>query len=312
MKCRVCRGPAIIDLKRHNANFCGEHFERFCNQQVAKAIDEFEMFEPDARLLVAVSGGKDSLAAWAILRELGYDADGLYIGLGIGEYSDISGGYAQAFADARGLTLHVVDLADEYGYDVPNGAKAAKRVPCSACGMSKRHIFDRVALEHGYDVLVTGHNLDDEAAVLFGNVLHWQVDYMARQHPVLPERDGLPRKVKPLVRLDEREMAAYCVVTGIDYMLDECPMSSGNSHLRYKEALNLIEQASPGTKAMFFHNFLNQAAHHFADVGDEQRDELRACTTCGGPTPNDVCAFCRLVERAGGQPVAFTRAPSRS
>ena len=161
---------------------------------------------------------------------------------------------------------------------------------------------------------VTGHNLDDEAAVLFGNVMHWETEYLARQHPVLPERDGLPRKVKPLVRLDEREMAAYCVVTGIDYILDECPMAAGNKHLRYKDALNMIEVTSPGTKQAFFHRFLAQAAPLFQATGDELRGHLGACQTCGTPTPNDVCAFCRLVERAGGSavPVHFTadRRPS--
>ena len=96
MKCRVCRGPAVIDLRRHNANFCGEHFTRFCRDQVAKAIDDFDMLGPDDRVLVAVSGGKDSLAVWDLLVGLGYQADGLYIGLGIGEYSDTSGRYARS------------------------------------------------------------------------------------------------------------------------------------------------------------------------------------------------------------------------
>ncbi|KAG1647979.1 tRNA-5-methyluridine(54) 2-sulfurtransferase [Nymphon striatum] len=255
------------------------------------------------KLLVAVSGGKDSLAIWHILHNLGYDVDGLYIGLGIGDYSEPSGQFAKTFADEHGLNLVVVDITEEYGYDIPNGSRAAKRAPCSACGMSKRHIFDRVAVEGGYDVLVTGHNLDDEAAVLFGNVLHWQTDYLARQHPVLPERNGLPRKVKPLVRLDEREMAAYCVITGIDYILDECPMAVGNKHIRYKDALNEIELASPGSKAAFFHKFLSQGAPFFQEAAEELRDGLNPCETCGQPTPNDVCAFCRLVERAGGQPV---------
>jgi len=314
MKCRVCRGPAVIDLKRHNANFCGDHFLRFCQQQVEKAISEFDMFEPTDKLLVAVSGGKDSLALWHILHGLGYDVDGLYIGLGIDNYSDVSGEYAKKFADAHGLKLTFVDIVEEYGYDVPNGSRAARRAPCSACGMSKRHIFDRVALEGNYDVLLTGHNLDDEAAVLFGNVLHWQTDYLARQHPVLPARNGLPRKVKPLVRLDEREMAAYCVVAGIDYMLDECPMAAGNKHLRYKDALNSIEAASPGSKQAFFHKFLGQAAHFFEGAAQELRDELQPCDTCGAPTPSGTCAFCRLVDRAGGTavPVQLTQAPSRT
>jgi len=311
MKCRVCRGPAVIDLKRHNANFCSEHFVRFCHQQVEKAVGEYDMFSPTDRLLVAVSGGKDSLAIWHILHTLGYQVDGLYIGLGIEDYSDTSAVFAKDFADEHGLTLTIVDLVDEYGYDVPSGSKAARRAPCSACGMSKRHIFDRVAVEGGYDVLITGHNLDDEAAVLFGNVLHWQTDYLARQHPVLPARHGLPRKVKPLVRLDEREMAAYCVVSGIEYMLDECPMAAGNKHLRYKDALNSIEAASPGSKAAFFHKFLSQGAPFFQEAAQDLRDELAPCLTCGAPTPNEVCAFCRLVERAGGQPVQLTSGPSR-
>ncbi len=76
-------------------------------------------------------------------------------------------------------------------------------------------------------MLVTGHNLDDEAAVLFGNTLRWDVEYLARQLPVLPARDGFPKKVKPLVRLTERETAAWCIVRGIDYLVDECPMAVG-------------------------------------------------------------------------------------
>jgi len=270
------------------------------------------MIEPDDRLLVAVSGGKDSLAVWQILVELGYAADGLYIGLGIDDYSDVSGNFARDFATGHDLHLIEFDLATEHGYTVPSAAEATKRVPCSPCGTSKRHIFDRVATKGGYDVLVTGHNLDDEAAVLMGNTLRWQTDYLARQHPVLESRNGLPKKVKPLVRLDEREMAAYCVINGIDYMLDECPMAKGNSHLRYKDALNLIEADAPGSKAAFVHNYWSRGMAAFAEHGEDQRLELGECTSCGAATPNDICAFCRLVERAGGQPVSLTtKSPSK-
>ena len=194
MKCRVCRGPAIIDLPRHNANFCAEHFVELCKRQVAKAIKDFDMLGRDDRVLVAVSGGKDSLALWDLLLELGYQADGLYIGLGIGEYSDESKSFAEAFAAERGLDLRTIMLRDDFGFDVPTAARATKRVPCSACGMTKRHLFDQAALDGGYDVVATGHNLDDEAAVLFGNTLRWEIEYLARQVPALPARDGFPEE----------------------------------------------------------------------------------------------------------------------
>lgn len=304
MKCRVCREPAIIDVPRHNANFCGPHFLEMCRRQVIKAIDDYEMMTKDDRILVAVSGGKDSLAVWDMLIELGYQADGLYVGLGIGEYSDISGEYAQAFADDRGLKLITVSLRDEYGYDVPTATRATRRVPCSACGMSKRHIFDKAAIDGNYTVLVTGHNLDDEAAVLYGNTLRWELEYLARQLPVLPARNGFPKKVKPLVRLSEREMAAWCVIRGIDYLVDECPIAAGNKHLGFKEALNKIEADSPGTKTAFYLNFVEKVAPLFASFALGDDVTLQPCTRCGSPTTAEVCAFCTLVEKsAAHEPV---------
>ncbi len=300
MKCRVCRGPAIIDVRRHNANFCAEHFLRLCRDQVAKAIRQFDMLAADDRVLVAVSGGKDSLAVWDLLTELGYAADGFYLGLGIDDYSQDSEGYARRYADGRGLRLHTVDLPATHGFDIPDGARAARRAPCSACGLSKRHLFDDAARRGGYDALATGHNLDDEAAVLMGNTLRWQTEYLGRQLPVLAARDGFPRKVKPLVRLSERETAAYCLLRGIDYIVEECPMAAGNKHLAYKAALNDIEVESPGAKHDFYFGFLDRASARFRAEVERDRDGLAPCERCGSPTDAGVCAFCRLAERAAG------------
>jgi tRNA-5-methyluridine54 2-sulfurtransferase len=298
VKCTSCRGQAVIDLPRHNAGFCGPCFDRHCREQVVRAVEHFDMFGRDDRILVAVSGGKDSLALWDILLELGYQADGLYLGLGIGEYSDSSAEAARRYAAGRGATLHEVDLPAEVGFDIPTGSVAAKRTPCSACGLSKRHLFNQVAIERGYPVVATGHNLDDEAAVLFGNVLRWDLAYLARQLPALPAADGFAKKVKPLVRLGERETAAYCVLKGIDYQVEECPMSAGNRHLGYKDSLNAIEVRSPGSKAAFYFGFIERIAPLVAGEAAAGRDALHPCPTCGAPTVSDLCAFCRLVERA--------------
>ena len=279
-----------------------------CRRQVEKAIHDHQMLNKSDRILVAVSGGKDSLAVWDMLIDLGYQADGLYVALGIGEYSEESRGYTERFADERGLKLTVVSLRDDYGYDIPTASRATGRVPCSACGMSKRHLFDKAAIDGGYDVVVTGHNLDDEAAVLFGNALRWDVEYLARQLPVLPSRHGFPKKVKPLIRLSEREMAAWCVVRGIDYIVDECPIAAGNKHIGFKEVLNALEEKSPGTKASYYLGFLDRMAPVLAGIAASGADSVTPCTRCGAPTgceEGSLCAFCRLVERsAAHEPVS--------
>jgi uncharacterized protein (TIGR00269 family) len=288
----------VIEVRRHNAGFCAACFLHHCKEQVRRAIDQYDMLSAGDRVLVAVSGGKDSLALWDILLDLDYEVDGLYLGLGIGEYSDESGGYARAFAAARHARLVEIDLPTDVGFDVPNGARIARRAPCSACGLSKRHLFNKAALDGGYDVVATGHNLDDEAAVLFGNTLRWVTDYLGRQLPVLPAADGFVRKVKPLIRLSERETAAYCVLRGIDYIVEECPMAEGNKHLGYKDALNRIEEQSPGTKAAFYFGFLDRVSSLFAPAAAAEQETLRSCATCGSPTTGEVCAFCKLVARA--------------
>jgi tRNA-5-methyluridine54 2-sulfurtransferase len=298
-----CREAAVMEVARHRAAYCAEHFVDHVRSQVRDAISRHDMLSYNDRILVAVSGGKDSLALWDVLLDMGYRADGLYLGLGIGEYSDESGALVAAYARSRGAVLHTVDLASEYGYTIPEATGMRNRSSCGVCGLSKRYVFNRVALQHGYDVMATGHNLDDEAAQLLGNVLRWQTPFMARQSMVLPAtEEGMAKKVKPLYRLGEREMAAYCVIKGLDYVVEECPMVGGNTVMRYKDALNELERHSPGTKAQFLFGFLDRVRPvHFADA-DTDAQSLAGCAECGQPTSTRsdgpvVCAFCRTRER---------------
>lgn len=301
MKCRKCNERAAFNMRRHKLAFCEAHYLEWFPAQVERTIHKYRMFRPDERLLMAVSGGKDSLGLWDVLLRLGYQADGLYIDLGIDgglSYSARSRQMIERFLEDRpGVTLHVVDLRATYGETVPQVARRKMRgraKPCSLCGLIKRHEMNRIAASYGYDVLVTGHNLDDEAAVLLGNVLQWQVGYLARQAPVLEEQPGLARKVKPLCLLYEREVAAYTLMRGIEYIYEECPYVEGSTSIFYKELLNRLEANSPGAKLQFYLHFLRARRE---GLFQEQAEgvEMTDCPVCGQPTTAPgMCAFCRL------------------
>ena len=293
MRCLKCRADAWVEVRRHNAAYCNTCFVGFFRDQVDRAIRGHRMFSHAERVLVAVSGGKDSLALWDVLLEGGYQAAGLYIDLGIGEYSAESKRMTEQFAASRGATLHFVGLQEEFGYTIDLVEAQTGRKPCSGCGLTKRYLFNRRAAELGYDVVATGHNLDDEAATLLGNILHWQTGYLARQSPVLEaEEAGLVRKVKPLYRLSEHETAAYAVIRGIDYVVEECPNAVGARSMLYKDALNVLEERSPGAKQSFLLGFLERGRPAFSATDEH---ELQPCADCGQPTTTPRCAFCRLV-----------------
>jgi uncharacterized protein (TIGR00269 family) len=305
MKCRKCGQKAVVNMRQHRLALCKDDYLEWLPEQTERFIRKYSMFDRHEKILVAVSGGKDSLSLWDILVRLEYQADGLYIGLGIDGgigYSQSSHEFTRRFAEKNQLTLHTVDVEQEYGASIPVLADVSQRGhgrPCAVCGLAKRHVMNRIARDMGYDVLATGHNLDDEAAVLFGNTLNWSADFLLRQGPVLPESPGLARKVKPLCRFYEREMAAYALLRGIDYIYEECPYAEGSTSIYHKEVLNQMENVHPGTKLNFYLRFL--AAREQGLFGDRRVGgaALRACTACGQPTSAPgKCSFCRMIERS--------------
>ncbi len=295
MKCIRCRERAEIHLRQHNSAFCRTCYVFYFHRQVERAIHKESMFTPEDEVLVAVSGGKDSLALWDVLVALGYRTVGLHLALGIGEYSATSTEKTEQFARARGLRLITVPLASEGpGLAISTVATSTNRKPCAACGTVKRHYFDGVAAEHGFRVVATGHNLDDEAARLLGNVLRWQTEHLAKQSPVLqPNHAKFARKVKPLFRISEYEAAVYAFVRGIDYIVEECPNSVGATQLVYKDVLNRLEAAMPGTKLTFVQEFLRAGRPAF--VTAEAAPPPETCERCGMPSYGAICSFCRLV-----------------
>lgn len=302
MHCRKCGNDAVINMRHHKLSLCGGHYMDWFLAQTDRTIEKYRMFSRQDQVLVAVSGGKDSLSLWDGLLKLGYRADALYIGLGINEtvpYSDQSLEKTRAFAELHTESkLIIVDVEETFGKTIPEIAREKARGhgrPCAACGLSKRYIMNRIAAEHGYSVLATGHNLDDEVAVLMQNTLRWQTGYLARQSPVLLSTNPhLAKKVKPFCRFYERETATYALACGIDYIYDECPHATGNLTNFYKTLLNQLEGQSPGAKLAFYLEFL-RARGEGAFEQFNQVELLHECEVCGQPTSAPGrCAFCRM------------------
>ena len=307
MRCKRCGEKAVAEVPQHRMALCKPCYADWFPTYTAKTIKKFDMLERGDRVLVAVSGGKDSVALWQVLVDLGYDTDGLVIDLGIGYngkaahegygYSTDSTEYARRTAERLGRPLWVIDLRRFMGKTVPE-LQRGQRPVCSACGVVKRYFMNRVAFEGGYDCIATGHNLDDEVAALFGNVLTWDINFLSRKAPVSPQSgDRLMKKIKPFCYFTERETAIYTILSGIPYIHDECPNSFGATTITYKELINRLESQAPGTKRRFFDGFLRRRVLFQVD---ETRMEMAYCGRCGMPSPLELCGFCRM---AGDAPI---------
>ena len=296
MKCTRCKATAVVALPSHHAGFCEACFLDFFTKQVEKGIRRQGLFTHEDKILVAISGGKDSLALMYELDRLGYDVTGLHIDLGIPGSSQAARAVSERFCAQHGLQLIVKEMEKE-GLAIPQVKARINRPICSVCGKIKRHFFNKTALEGGYTALATGHNLDDEIARLFSNTLRWDTAYLADQGPLLEAREGdggFARKVKPLWRLSEFETANYAFLRGIDYHFAPCPYSKGASFTFHKHIWADIEEHMPGRKLNFYHGFLERGRPAFTEAARQQEESLAPCTQCGFPTSSETCGVCRI------------------
>ncbi len=296
MICTRCKSKnAEVELIRHHAALCKDCFEHFFVNQVQKAIKKWNMFSYDDKILIAISGGKDSLSLWSVLASLGYNVSGLFIDLGIDGFSSIAKKKVLDFSKRIDGKLIVIDLEQE-GVSIPKAHKILRRNSCSLCGQIKRYYFNYAANKGGFDILVTGHNLDDEVSRLFANVLHWKIEYLKDQSPLLQAQNGLIKRAKPFYRLTEYEIAAYAFFHNIDYFINDCPLSRGATFSYYKHELNRLEMNSHSTKMEFYQGFLKHIKPLFA--GNSNYKDIEPCKQCGYPaTKNGLCFVCNLKEK---------------
>ena len=300
MRCKFCERPAFIKLHYPRTYLCPEHFTEYFERKVKRTIERYKLIRLGERVLVVVSGGKDSAVTAYVLKKLGYDIECLHINLGIGEYSEKSEEYAKKQCEALGVPLHIVRVKELLDHGI--GEVRTRRPTCSYCGLTKRYIFNKFAYDNGFDAVATGHNLDDEASFIFANLMNWNTQYLAKQGPITPEQFNgkLVKKIKPLYELTEREVVAYALANGIEYHIEECPHAVGATTIEYKGILNEMEEKRPGTKINFVKGYLRKK--HLFEV-ELQETELRECKVCGMPSSGEVCSFCRFWRRE--EPLSF-------
>lgn len=250
------------------------------------------MIKKDDKVAVAVSGGKDSIAVAKALKEIGYDITIFHADCAIrqGDYSKRSREIVEEFASKENLPVIVVEYEKELGLDIKEVARIARKGICGVCGMVKRYLFNREARD--YNVIVTGHNLDDESASLLSSLIFWK-EYMIRQWPVLAEEGSLKRKVKPLVLTSEAETRLYCEVLNLPFNSIPCPLRSEKYGL-FKEFIYKLDDEMPASVLNFFKGFLRNKKQ----VVFEGKDiVLSPCERCGYMTNVGICSYCRLKEK---------------
>jgi tRNA-5-methyluridine54 2-sulfurtransferase len=290
-KCNRCRDQAVIRLPSHNANVCAHCFQHYFHTAVRRAMKKFGV-QADRPLLVAVSGGKDSLAIWDALHLLGYATKGLHVDLGIDGFSGASVQAVCRFARQRDLTWVKYSLDETFGHAIPEIHRRTRRKICSVCGLLKRQLLNRLTIKEGFQLLVTGHNLDDEAGRLLGNMTRHRDRYLEKQYPYLPStHPRLPARLKPLYRLESHEIRTYCELRSIDPLEAKCPLSRGATSHIFKEALDFLEARMPGTKRDFLFTHVDRREPPLAS------SPYVPCMQCGEPTFEDICGVCRLKGR---------------
>lgn len=280
-----------------NDNQFVEYFER----KVRQTIKQHKLLSKKDRIVVAVSGGKDSTTALHVLHKLGYEMEAMLIDQLLGDYSRKNLSNIKKFCENMGVKLRIIPMREEFGCSVCYmksvlDGKGMRMNTCQICGVMRRSILNRRAREVKATKLVTGHNLDDEAQTFFMNMLHGNINLsvkLGRTTGVLKDSRFIPR-VKPLYYCLEAETTRYSNINNFPVQYEPCPCSLDSFRTQVKKDLNKLEIINPGTKLNLVKGFLKilpKLKKQYKKTG-----ELKYCSKCGEPSSQDKCKVCSLME----------------
>lgn len=292
-KCIACKKPAIVNIMNP---FCKECFIKHYERRVENLIKRHKLVRKGDKILVAVSGGKDSLSCANVLSKLrekfDFELGVLHIDVGIPECTnERTLNVVEGFCRERDITFHFYDLSGFLGGTTAEVAKVTRRPLCSLCGMLKRYVFNRFARENGYNKIATGHCADDVTRFFFKNWISRDFLWISKLKPItVSDHPKVVTRIRPLYEMLEAENLAYIQIQQIPIAgCSRCSYFLRRD--KWFDILRLIDEH----KKDFKFNFVK--ALEVAEISSKEKRDFGECANCGEPTDGDVCAVCRVKER---------------
>lgn len=307
--CTACkRGEAVYTRFYSGEKLCAKCFSDSIENKVRATISEYNMFQHDDKIMLAVSGGKDSVTMLHILTKLVGEFPksaicAVTVDEGIEGYRDEA--LKLAAKNCRKLSIEhtITSFKELLGIRLDELIKAIRETrgedkrglsPCAYCGVLRRRVLNIAAREAGVDKLATAHNLDDETQTILLNILHGESRRIVRVKPVSEKRHPkLVQRVKPLCEIPEKEIAFYAYQRQTTFQSIPCPYASTALRSDIRLILNRMEEKHAGMKYTLFRSIEKiRPALEKAFV----ETKLRECKLCGEPTVSDICKPCQILE----------------
>ncbi|HXW99153.1 MAG TPA: tRNA 2-thiocytidine biosynthesis TtcA family protein [Methanomicrobiales archaeon] len=283
--CGLCGSPAVYLDRAGHRHLCADHLVQDIGERVRRAIREYRLIRPGDRLMVALSGGKDSTALLHLLSGIvpgpgGVTLEAVTIDEGIAGYREATMSVAREMAASLGVRHRTVSFEEVAGSTLDAMVAAGAGRPCSLCGVHRRRALLGAAEEAGATAVATGHNLDDEAQTVVMNAFRGDLPRFTRP-PVRDAAEGGIRRIKPLFRIPEKEVALYGMLTGIFRELPECPYAGTAMRSEVRRIVDRAELLCPGAMERIVRGQEEVAAVWRAGggtgplAGGEKRDQER-------------------------------------
>ena len=267
-----------------------ETFIQEFEQKVKDTIQKHKLFHPEDKVVVAVSGGKDSTVLLHLLKKFGYNIQALTVDVHIGCYTKENLERITRFCMSVNVPLHAKSFREEFGYSVCYMTSMLRQKnqtlgSCTVCGVLRRKVLNQAARGLG-TVLATGHNMDDEAQTILMNTLKNRLYWNARLGPKPKLNDGFIQRVKPLYFIPEEDIERYSKMHAFPVKYQRCPcgLTSTRSSVRQitkEQKKNIID---------WFMKTLPQLRQNGSR-------SLQQCTECGEPCSNALCRACTIIQK---------------